>query len=152
MFPSKLITFPEELGWLERNREIFLQQREIYSGSAEIAIQNATMMNQAQGLAQKGKENSSTEGKMKLRGYHPMAFCWPSPCQEIRGLFLLPFGLCCICFPGGASGKEPTCQCRKHKRCGQTRLKQLSMHACSLRTWEYPLLVSRPYIIDSFAY
>ena len=21
-------------------------------------------------------------------------------------------------FPSGASGKEPTCQCRKHKRCG----------------------------------
>ena len=21
-------------------------------------------------------------------------------------------------FPGGASGKEPTCQCRRHKRCG----------------------------------
>ena len=22
------------------------------------------------------------------------------------------------CFPGAASGKEPTCQCRRHKRCG----------------------------------
>ena len=22
------------------------------------------------------------------------------------------------CFPGGASGKEPACQCRRHKRCG----------------------------------
>ena len=22
-----------------------------------------------------------------------------------------------ICFPGGASVKEPTCQCRRHKRC-----------------------------------
>ena len=22
-----------------------------------------------------------------------------------------------ICFPGGASGKESTCQCRRHKRC-----------------------------------
>ena len=21
-------------------------------------------------------------------------------------------------FPGGASGKDPTCQCRRHKRCG----------------------------------
>ena len=21
-------------------------------------------------------------------------------------------------FPGGTSGKEPTCQCRRHKRCG----------------------------------
>ena len=21
-------------------------------------------------------------------------------------------------FPGGSSGKEPTCQCRRHKRCG----------------------------------
>jgi len=21
-------------------------------------------------------------------------------------------------FPGGASGKEPTCQCRRHERCG----------------------------------
>ena len=23
----------------------------------------------------------------------------------------------CIYFPGGASGKEPVCQCRRHKRC-----------------------------------
>ena len=23
-----------------------------------------------------------------------------------------------LCFPGGASGKEPACQCRRHKRCG----------------------------------
>ena len=23
-----------------------------------------------------------------------------------------------ILFPGGASGKESTCQCRRHKRCG----------------------------------
>ena len=24
----------------------------------------------------------------------------------------------CKGFPGGASGKEPTCQCRRRKRCG----------------------------------
>ena len=24
----------------------------------------------------------------------------------------------CIAFPSGASGKEPTCQCRRHKRLG----------------------------------
>ena len=23
-----------------------------------------------------------------------------------------------IGFPGGTSGKEPTCQCRRHKKCG----------------------------------
>ena len=23
-----------------------------------------------------------------------------------------------LCFPDGASGKEPSCQCRRHKRCG----------------------------------
>ena len=23
-----------------------------------------------------------------------------------------------MCFPGGASGKEPTCQCKRHKRRG----------------------------------
>ena len=23
-----------------------------------------------------------------------------------------------LCFPGGISGKEPDCQCRRHKRCG----------------------------------
>ena len=23
----------------------------------------------------------------------------------------------CLSFPGGTSGKEPTCQCRRHKRC-----------------------------------
>ena len=26
-------------------------------------------------------------------------------------------GLCIRGFPGGVSGKEPTCQCRRHKRC-----------------------------------
>ena len=25
---------------------------------------------------------------------------------------------CWVGFPGGASGKEPACQCRRHKRCG----------------------------------
>jgi len=24
----------------------------------------------------------------------------------------------CMGFPGVASGKEPTCHCRRHKRCG----------------------------------
>ena len=24
----------------------------------------------------------------------------------------------CVCFPSGSSGKEPTCQCRRHKRLG----------------------------------
>ena len=23
-----------------------------------------------------------------------------------------------FCFPAGTSGKEPACQCRRHKRCG----------------------------------
>ena len=34
--------------------------------------------------------------------------CWPSH-QEIGYTQQIPRG-----FPGGASGKEPTCQCRRH--------------------------------------
>ena len=30
-------------------------------------------------------------------------------------LNMIPFNLG---FPGGAGGKEPACQCRRHKRCG----------------------------------
>ena len=30
---------------------------------------------------------------------------------------LLPFGNFPGSFPGGASSKEPACQCRRHKRC-----------------------------------
>ena len=34
------------------------------------------------------------------------------------GLNLVFFLICLIVFPGGAIGKEPTCQCRRHKRPG----------------------------------
>ena len=29
----------------------------------------------------------------------------------------LPYLPCCLGFPGGTSGEEPACQCRRHKRC-----------------------------------
>ena len=39
--------------------------------------------------------------------------------EDILSRFLLSFiDLECMGFPGGASGKEPACQCRRHKRCG----------------------------------
>ena len=43
--------------------------------------------------------------------------------QHVRFSFLLKaeqYAIVCIQwgFPGGASGKEPTCQCRRHRRCG----------------------------------
>ena len=46
-------------------------------------------------------------------------------------------------FPGGASGKEPTCQCRRHKRWGVQSLGQkdplegMATHSSSL-TWRIP--------------
>ena len=39
----------------------------------------------------------------------PCHICLSSPALP---WLLLPWG-----FPGGASGKEPACQCRRHKRC-----------------------------------
>ena len=44
-----------------------------------------------------GKVNSYTEGKEVGRvavSRESMAFHWLSPCQERRGVFLLPVGLC----------------------------------------------------------
>jgi len=38
---------------------------------------------------------------------------WKCSTTEIRMCVFLGPG-----FPGGASGKEPACQCRRHKRCG----------------------------------
>ena len=31
---------------------------------------------------------------------------------------ILTYWIICLGFPGGASGKEPACPCRRHKRCG----------------------------------
>ena len=44
---------------------------------------------------------------------------FPSPALQVRYYYFIYKG-CVICpgFPGGASGKEPICQCRKCKRCG----------------------------------
>ena len=40
-------------------------------------------------------------------------FLLNTPC---RGSSLFSFS--CLYFPGGANGKKPACQCRRHKRCG----------------------------------
>ena len=42
-----------------------------------------------------------------------------SPTLQFRYYYFI-YKCCVICpdFPGGPSGKEPSCQCRKHKRCG----------------------------------
>ena len=43
-------------------------------------------------------------------------------------------------FPGGASGKEPACQCRRHKRCGfDPWVRKISWR----RAWQ-PILVCLP--------
>ena len=45
----------------------------------------------------------------------------PHPTQPQPQCFLVLINLNCCSFahpPGGASGKEPTCQCRRHKRFG----------------------------------
>ena len=39
-----------------------------------------------------------------------------SPCLPVCFTFLFSIYHCLVGFPGGASGKEPACQCRRHKR------------------------------------
>ena len=47
-------------------------------------------------------------------------------------------------FPGGTSGKEPTCICRRHKRCefdprvGKIRLEKETATPSSILTWGIP--------------
>ena len=50
------------------------------------------------------KATMLSRGMKMVRG-SPEVHCW-AVSQESR------------CFPGGTSGKEPACQCRRHKRCG----------------------------------
>ena len=38
--------------------------------------------------------------------------------QRLKVHMFLHESLCGLGFPGGASGKEPTCQCRRHKELG----------------------------------
>ena len=55
-------------------------------------------------------------GETKISGHT----CWDPIGDlgvEIRHLSFLKFSRACLGFPGGASGKEPACQCRQHKRC-----------------------------------
>ena len=40
-------------------------------------------------------------------------------------------------FPGGTSGQEPTCQCRRHKRCGFDP-SQEDPHS-SMLAWRIPM-------------
>ena len=46
--------------------------------------------------------------------------CWDGKLSVLKSMSFLIL-LSCMCiqgFPGGASGKEPDCQCRRHKRLG----------------------------------
>ena len=47
-------------------------------------------------------------------------------------------------FPGGTSGKEPTCQCRRHKRCGfdlsqEDPLEEDLATRSSMLAWRIPM-------------
>ena len=60
----------------------------------------------------------------------PLGFLWKPPerfvhiptCIWLYHYFLIPAvppeAFIALSFPGGASGKEPVCQCRRFKRCG----------------------------------
>ena len=61
------------------------------------------------------------------KGQGTLAYCSPWGCKELDMTYWLNnrqhMCVCVcvcvyahICFPGGASGKEPSCQCRRHKR------------------------------------
>ena len=54
------------------------------------------------------------------------------------------------CFPGGARGKEPACQCRRHKRCGFMPWGKITWK----RTWQpTPIFLpgEAPWTVDSLA-
>ena len=53
--------------------------------------------------------------------YCQLVFLVPRPrgrtCLQSLNFYILCSGILRMGFPGGASGKEPTCQCRRHRRC-----------------------------------
>ena len=55
------------------------------------------------------------EGKKPVLGVVPVDIQSPSD-EAIMNLFKLEDILLNMGFPGGAYGKEPTCQCRRHER------------------------------------
>ena len=42
---------------------------------------------------------------------------WEVGFSEVSYFSFSNFGICDVGLPGGTSGKEPACQCRRHKRC-----------------------------------
>ena len=56
----------------------------------------------------------------------------------------LPHSHCCLAFPGGASGKEPACQCRRCRRSGfnpwirKTPLEESMATHSSILAWKIP--------------
>ena len=93
-----MLTLFPLLPWLY---QIFLQQRWLYSGSAENRSSiPATRVSHVQVPKGQGMKSIFIEGKRKLGGLSKqvsMAFQWLSPCQEGRRVFLLPAALCYCC-------------------------------------------------------
>ena len=81
--------------------------RELGFGSAKEAITGSRL---GQGKAWRECSLASLHRKRHVGAQPGLALSFPVP------LALPPPS--CTCFPGGASGKEPSCQCRRHKRRG----------------------------------
>ena len=127
--------------------KIFLQQRWIYLVSAKNCISKSTTMVSPVQVPRWGKENTLTEGRGSREGYGKQrvpGFSLTEFLPVKKGVFRLSFGPNCwpwhgsspfwtlieisvyeifyrMYFPGGASGKEPTHQCKKH----ETRVQSL---------------------------
>ena len=81
--------------------------RELGFGSAKEAITGSRL---GQGKAWRECSLASLHRKRHVGAQPGLALSFPVP------LALPPPSS--TCFPGGASGEEPSCQCRRHKRCG----------------------------------
>ena len=88
--------------------QIFLQKRWVYSYNRQLQFQVCSHGEPHESLAWQGKDNSFIEGKKKVEramvNKNFVAFHWLSSCQEKRGVFLLPSGLCYFLMGAPLSG------------------------------------------------
>ena len=62
----------------------------------------------------KRREKGREEGREIIGNHFLSAQLMPN---TVLGCYII-ISISLLGFPGGASGEEPACQCRRHKRCG----------------------------------
>ena len=84
-------------------------------------------------------------GRVGFGARHPWLCLYSSPSSALRGRSNFPAWVLAFTkskllmgFPGGASGREPTCQCRRHKRPGFDPLEEGKATRSSILAWWIP--------------